>query len=516
MCVNGRYVYNKYTGERLFSKCGHCHACQMEKASSHYSRIMNDEAAETHSMYFSLFVTLNYSNQCLPVVFSSDAQKSVIPVYRHIKLYRGRTSRGHFKTYRCKGLFKICDLNLNPSDISRGYNTSLSGVEVPQKWIYEPNCFGVALSKDFSDFMQRLRMTLRRNYNLDTRYVKFSYFKVQEYGPTTLRPHFHVKINFPASWRPYYYQLRNAVISSWPFCSLRQMRKNVGIAVSGQRYVSQYTCRPSRYPDYFRIRSISQKCSFSRGFGFGRFAFTPSKVLQMLDRRDFHYRYEYVHEGKVLSVLCPVPPYVVRRYFPTFKGRHLLDSKSLESILQLPIRIYSFARYLDIDGEGCASIVRRLRKARRFLGLSPYQYSRAYLEFLRAYPCWRQKVDLLSHSGSWDDYYTNNDDAFLYFARRESLMTDALSASFYDKCFNVWNGRMKSVSDVVNPNNFRYNRLDNDVKEKKFQDWEKKAKLNSYAASLQHEFIEYEIKKFDYGVDTSKTVPKGAFAALRT
>lgn len=516
MCVNGRYVYNKYTGERLFSKCGHCHACQMEKASSHYSRIMNDEAAETHSMYFSLFVTLNYSNQCLPVVFSSDAHKSVIPVYRHIKLYRGRTRLGHFKTYRCKGLFKICDLNLNSSDISRGYNASLSGVETPQKWTYEPKCFGVALSKDFSDFMQRLRMTLRRNYNLDTRYVKFSYFKVQEYGPTTLRPHFHVKINFPASWRPYYHQLRNAVISSWPFCSLRQMRKNVGIAVSGQRYVSQYTCRPSRYPDYFRIRSISQKCSFSRGFGFGRLAFTPSKVLQMLDRRDFHYHYEYVHEGQVLSVLCPIPPYVVRRYFPTFKGRHLLDSKSLESVLQLPNRIYSFARYLDIDSEGCASIVRRLRKARRFLGLSPYQYSRAYLEFLRVYPCWRQKIDLLSHCGSWDDYYTNNDDAFLYFVRRESLMTDALSASFYDKCFNVWNGLMKSVSDVVNPNSFRYNILDNDVKEKKFQDWEKKAKLNSYAASLQHEFIEYEIKKFDYGVDTSKTVPKGSFAALRT
>lgn len=513
MCTHGKYVVNKYTHERIFVKCGQCHACQMEKASAHYSRVMSHEYAPDRAGYFRLFVTLNYSNQCLPVVYSSDVDKPSIPVYRHIRFSCRRTPKGRFRTYRERGFFQIGTITPNSVDLKRGYNQDLSGLEVPQKWQYGGTCFGVALAKDFSDFLQRLRMNLRRYYKLDTRNVGFSYYKVQEYGPTTRRPHFHVILYFPVSWKKHYYLIRKAIISAWPFCSLEQMRKNIGIAVSGQRYVSQYTCRPSDYPTFFKIRSIAQKSNFSRNFGFGRDEFLPSSILEKIDRRNFTYSYTCMRNGQPSTVVSPVPKYVIDRYFPKFKGQRLLDDKSLSSVLLTPDCLMSRRRLLDLTKEETESIIRRLETSRKLLGLSHYDYMQYYMRVMSSLPLFRMKVDLLSNTSPWDEYYTNNDDAFLFWHENGYLITDALSGEFYSRCYDIYHTHYgdgvesaMSLSDCVNPNNFQQNKINDYEKEVKFEEWKKKAKLNDYAASLEHRFIEFEIKKIDYAEHIEKTV----------
>ena len=50
MCTNQREIVNKYTGHRLYVKCGHCPACLQEKAAYRVSRIkaQNSDSTETY------------------------------------------------------------------------------------------------------------------------------------------------------------------------------------------------------------------------------------------------------------------------------------------------------------------------------------------------------------------------------------------------------------------------------------------------------------------------------------
>ena len=69
MCTNQREIVNKYTGHKLYVKCGHCPACLQEKAAHRVSRIkaQNSDATETYML------TLTYRNECVPYVRREDA-----------------------------------------------------------------------------------------------------------------------------------------------------------------------------------------------------------------------------------------------------------------------------------------------------------------------------------------------------------------------------------------------------------------------------------------------------------
>ena len=69
MCTNQREITNKYTGHKLYVKCGKCPACLQEKAAHRVSRIkaQNSDATETYML------TLTYRNECVPYVRRDDA-----------------------------------------------------------------------------------------------------------------------------------------------------------------------------------------------------------------------------------------------------------------------------------------------------------------------------------------------------------------------------------------------------------------------------------------------------------
>ena len=80
MCVNSKWIYNKYLRQSIFVGCGHCPACLQQKANSRTSRIKNNVRTGEVCVFF----TLTYSNNCVPFVLADDLRNQLpnIPVYR--------------------------------------------------------------------------------------------------------------------------------------------------------------------------------------------------------------------------------------------------------------------------------------------------------------------------------------------------------------------------------------------------------------------------------------------------
>ena len=71
MCTNQREITNKYTGHKLYVKCGHCPACLQEKASYRVQRIKANDSPDSEP----LMVTLTYARHDCPYVKRDEAYK---------------------------------------------------------------------------------------------------------------------------------------------------------------------------------------------------------------------------------------------------------------------------------------------------------------------------------------------------------------------------------------------------------------------------------------------------------
>ena len=84
MCTNQKKIYPRHSKHPIYVKCGHCKACQQEKASLRVRRI-NDTKLDSLACFM---VTLTYSRGTCPYVKREDAYKFCngdllyLPVYR--------------------------------------------------------------------------------------------------------------------------------------------------------------------------------------------------------------------------------------------------------------------------------------------------------------------------------------------------------------------------------------------------------------------------------------------------
>ena len=510
MCTHGRWVRNPYSHENIYVKCGKCHTCQLEKSASRFSRIMSHEA--NPDGYFRIFVTLNYSNQSLPYILMDEVERSPYSfgVYRHSRFRYVRARHGLTRLKRESGRFLIARVTPNSSDINSRCMQDYSGLQLPSHWKFERRAVGIALSSDFAGFLSRLKKRLFRTYHLNIYEHGLSYYKVQEYGPTTRRPHFHAILYFPKEWSCHYYKLRRAIIASWPFCSVRQISENVGIASSGQQYVSSYTCRPSDYPRFFEVRSISQKSSFSRGFGFGRLAFSPASIMAAFERRDFTYTYSVVREGKTVPVVSPIPKYVITRYVPYIKGLVHLDSSALSRCLSSYNSFRRSAFQMGMNLDEVPVYWNRILRASSLLSMSLYDYAFFYDAFSRAYASFQEHQFLMSSLNEQPfERYDNFSEVYAHVQQNGVLYSDVYPCDLFVIPFH-------ELSFVSDPNKFTRNIIKDSAYEIKFDEYEKKAKFNSYIASLRVDYITYETKTLNYAINKEKTFSRCAFASSWT
>lgn len=173
-CYKPLRIYNKYIDEVLYVDCGKCPACLHKRG----VELTNRVAKEVKQHLYSLFFTLTYDNEHLPVMHHNN---------------------GHFIGNRPVAVVNGYDLLPSIDDCDDDiYNYQPVNLDV--------DGFGYVCKKDVQDWLKRLRINLKRSkdcvffhgkkillpnkqlLSLPDYEKKIRYFICSEYGPTTLRP----------------------------------------------------------------------------------------------------------------------------------------------------------------------------------------------------------------------------------------------------------------------------------------------------------------------------------------
>lgn len=352
MCTSMKWVKTPHINHPVLVPCGHCSACQQQKANARTRRIRDNIGKGD----LSLFVTLTYTNDFIPYVKRSDLAKmdefftstsnsydSLGNSFYYLPVYRNKTGRYVRKGsgYDVQFVSKenkepITTLQVSRNDWQKGYGSINDITNMPQ-------CISVIIYKDLQNFFKRLHISLSRKFH----YVgKFSSFQCSEYGPRTYRAHFHLLLTI----RPENEALfRAAILQAWPFADSRRTAKFIEVARDAASYVSSYVNRGSDFPAFLSDSQICPKHSYSRGFGLANDHFSLSSIQEKIRKRDMSYPVLSVVNGELLERNLLVPKYAINRFFPKFKGYSKLSLSSLYDILQNPKRIVKYCRLLDLN-----------------------------------------------------------------------------------------------------------------------------------------------------------------------
>lgn len=413
MCVNGRFVYNRFIHDHIFVKCGHCEACLQEKAHKRMMRIY-DEVDHTH---LSFFVTCTYARDYCPYFRLEDYLNKVnpLPIYRDMKLIR---TKGSSKYVRERDL-------LDEVHIDDWFNNK----KLPHL-AFRSHCIGVAYFKDFQDFIKRVKIYLKRHYN----YV--GYFKVftcTEYGEDTCRPHAHFIITVDNT-SSMYEKLRSAVMSSWKMCSADRWKKGFQINEDASSYVSSYVNSPSVVPVFLKT-NFKTKHSISKYYGYNIKSFSRDSILEKVRSGNMQYARQ-INSADVPSVVnLPLPKYVVNRYFPLFKGYSRFARPTLYDVLRNLRRLSEFKLEIDYSSDDIWKIKSRFLRA-----WSTYFPDISYDDYC------------LLHIQAWTSYRSTCSRLFL-----EDDTIPILEK--YDNLYELYNGDVRSdikipVGTLLDPNSF--------------------------------------------------------------
>ena len=338
MCVNQRWIVNKYNGKDFYVKCGHCEACLQEKAVKRATRIRNQVPI---SGQMCLFVTLTYAPDSVPWVFKADLENRL----EHVNIFRSSLKRYvrykkdysvKCKTYDCYSLLDVQDF----PDYShfKKWKTQIKPLVESQRESSEDR-IGIIYYPDLQKFLARLRINLYRYYNVDKTY-SIKYFGCAEYGKTTFRPHFHILLFFD---KKLYAQLRKAIFKSWPYADKNRLNRGIEIARDPAGYVSSYVNCGADFPSIL-AQNFPQKHSYSKGFGLALRDFQLRQILEKIQRGNLTYSIES-KRSPAGFINIPLPKYVINRYFPYFKGNGAFTHTALFDILRDPANYGTFARW---------------------------------------------------------------------------------------------------------------------------------------------------------------------------
>lgn len=345
MCTNMKWVKSPYINHPVLVPCGHCSACQQEKANFRTRRIKNNVRLGE----ICLFVTLTYKNQFIPYVKRSDILKLgsefkddsktyfLLPVYRDCRVRRVRVSSDYkmaykykFETYKEKDILVSREL----------YNKGTSFLRDINK---RPDNISVVCYSDLQNFFKRLRVNLTRRYGY-TR--NFSSFQCAEFGPKTHRAHFHLLIFIPAQDESLF---RTAICEAWPYASRWRTSKYIEVAKDASSYVSSYVNRGSDFPPFLTDSQICPRHSYSKGFGLANEHFTLPSIADKIRKRDFTYPVLSVTKSGIIERDILIPKYALSRYFPKFKGYSRLSLFQVFECLQNPQRLSKYSKFLDLN-----------------------------------------------------------------------------------------------------------------------------------------------------------------------
>ena len=238
-CLNSRFITNK--GITYEVPCRHCSACQSVRR----IHLLRRADAISRMGKYGLFITLTYRYDSLPLAFYSGNGS--------VSLYRGDDS---FISY------VPVDHHYTSDDFYRPVRSVTDGR--PFKTLSP--CQAVLHKPDLQKFMKRLRRSIDyhfKNLNIDDK--KIFYFAVGEYGPASLRPHYHVLL-WSNNAEVLSYVQQN-IFSCWPYCDRKQLIVKP-CDKSTSSYLSGYVCSTSSLPFLLQERKFMQFHVGSKKDGF--------------------------------------------------------------------------------------------------------------------------------------------------------------------------------------------------------------------------------------------------------
>lgn len=395
MCIHREEIRNKYTGQKLVVDCGHCPSCKQKKANARSRRIVN-ESVDRLDEIDRIFVTLTYQNKYIPYIKENElidfqtCKRNVLSVYRdkdvhaYFNVKKGQICtrevpgctvasfwRNDFGTEYYSSIPSFCEDSLVSYNYLRATGDRFNSVLYGR--------IGIAYYKDLQKFLKRFRQYLKRRGIYEG---KFSFFGCSEYGSTTCRPHFHLLLHFP---RGYYQVVKSAIASCWLYDSYDRSLRNVELAIKPAAYLASYCNSDKTVQGILNSKPFCQKHSYSQHFGFGKDSYSFDNVKQAFYNGSLRTLEEIRRDGTVTKRLVPLPKYVVNRYFPKFKGFHLLTPDEKFDIARKPQRIFGYRKNLELSLEECRSIRTMLENRRKLFVKTledesdyPFIYSRIW------------------------------------------------------------------------------------------------------------------------------------------
>lgn len=317
-CEHPNRIINPYTHEVMYVPCRTCNSC-LNQRSNHWKKRVNDECKKYR---YVMFFTLTYSNDNLPLYLPFTSDDGTVEWF---------SNRDGSKLNEND---KLQDSDIHPIRIQ---NSNVIGIPHVSKY-------------DIVCFVKRLRSHIHYyflKHNI-TENEKIRYFICSEYGPRTLRPHYHGLFFFDSEviCRRFGTFLRKA----WSFGNQDYSLVNASAPSYVAKYINGYSRLPkvllSEYTKPFHLSSKNPCIGYCKD--------DEKEVFKNFNTGTYGYT-KFDKDTQQFYFVAP-PSYVENRYFP--KCREFGSLSYFEKL-----RIYSFAYDLTQDQHLDISLVRRLAHA---------------------------------------------------------------------------------------------------------------------------------------------------------
>lgn len=486
MCTKGKWIYNKYCHSSFFVKCGHCPACLQEKANARTARIRH----ETEDLnYVPLFFTFTYNNTNIPYIlredleeiacldescfdeFSPNFQAISLPIYRDGYVRRVRGSSDYNMVYKRNFDPHVIDyIQIGLDEYRRLVNTKYNAFHDLVNTYH--GRISVCYYKDIQDTIKRFATNIERRYGKERN--SFRYFLCSEYGPTTLRAHFHGVVFVPKADVETYWA---ALDEAWPFNSRCSSERKIEFARDAASYVSSYVNCGSDFPNFFKIDAFRPKHSYSQGFGVHNDDFGLPSIMEKIRKRNLRYTIVTYKNGLSVCTDLPVPQYVVNRYFPKVKGVNRLTDDEIYELFKCPAlwNVRRFASKMELSDSEISLVSTRIRNCGlRFKSYVDNYFNANIVDFgdLFAFAwlsCYRVKF-----SNLMEDFY---------------LRSDMPICERYDNIGSLGRIKNKSLEELfpdikkvnTNPNDFSFRVINSAHLTDLYYEKEKTKKVINYA-----------------------------------
>lgn len=317
-CCHPITFYNAYVRDVVTVDCGHCDYCNHKRS----VELTNRVAQECKQHLFSLFFTLTYDNEHLPM-FTAHSRN--LFVSNKPTDYDGNNY-----------IYPTIDLQEVAPDFDI-YDIQPMKVDTPS--------FAFACKRDLQLWLKRLRTALHRGRdrqgnvigtnikikNLSKNEKILRYFLVSEYGPTTFRPHYHgilwTDSQDVARW------LERNISACWSQCDDARVDVQY-VSGSAPQYVAKYCNSFTHLPSVLQTKLTRPFCLASKNPVIGSWKVNYEEVTDTLINGVVERIEQRVDEKSQTTefALVPISNTLLSRYFPkpkTFGFQNDYDYVSL-------------------------------------------------------------------------------------------------------------------------------------------------------------------------------------------